>query len=157
MAYTMARGYMLVPKTGEDLLNSVSEDPFGKTLAADFKRLLAAGKINHYSDFAAERLSKCIRKMGADPEPFQNGIRICYARTDIAFFLLTEGGKATSKEQLVLKVRKILADPDVYPEGLIEAVANLLYPRNSSDEAQLASRVILRSCLAQAKMLEAVN
>src|SRR3954469_4532705 len=87
MALNIGRNYMLGKRDRENVLPYVRGSAFAQALAYELFDRVDKGEIQHYADFATEKLQDCALREGMDLQVSMTKARTCYARTDIPFFL----------------------------------------------------------------------
>ena len=120
--------------THDDVLPFVSGSAVGEALALELFERVDKGEVKHYADFAAGKLLECAVREGMNLQEPAWKARICYARTDIAFFLDLDRQTGADRESAEAKTSARLKNREVYPSGLIQAVAESVYARGGSPE-----------------------
>ena len=134
MALNIARTYMAGGRKRDDVLPFVSGSAVGEALALELFERVDKGEVKHYADFAAGKLLECAVREGMNLQEPAWKARICYARTDIAFFLDLDRQTGADRESAEAKTSARLKNREVYPSGLIQAVAESVYARGGSPE-----------------------
>jgi hypothetical protein len=148
LALNIARNYLLGGKKKQSVLPYISDNPLGQALFAELERRVAAGEFKqHYADFATDKLYTCADREGLSIGEPRSKTRICYARVDIPFFLYVDRQKEAPKEQAIRNTRRILPATDLYPQSLIEAVADQVYAARDGAQVKRLMGTVLWSCV----------
>lgn len=134
MALNIARVYMAGGRRRDDVLPYVSGSAFGQRVALDLFEGVDNGEVKHYADFAAGKLQECAVREAMDLQQPAWQMRICYARTDIAFFLDLDRKTGADRQSAEAKTAERLTNREVYPSGLIQSVARAIYALEGSPE-----------------------
>ncbi len=134
MALNIARVYMAGGRKRDDVLPYVRGSAFGERLALELFESVDNGELKHYADFAAGKLQECAVREVMDLQQPAWKMRICYARTDIAFFLDLDRKTGADRQSAETKTAERLTNREVYPSGLIQSVARSVYALEGSPE-----------------------
>ena len=134
MALNIARTYMAGGRKRDDVLPYVRGSAVGEGLALELFERVDKGEVKHYADFAAGKLQECAVREGMDLQEPAGKARICYARTDIAFFLDLDRQEGADRQSAEAKTSVRLKNREVYPSGLIQAVAEAVYAGRGAPE-----------------------
>ena len=148
MALNIARTYMAGGRKRDDVLPYVRGSAVGEGLALELFERVDKGEVKHYADFAAGKLQECAVREGMDLQEPAWKARICYARTDIAFFLDLDRQTGADRQSAEAKTSARLKNREVYPSGLIQAVAGVVYAEGGSPEdLRRAMGTVFWTCL----------
>ena len=142
----LARVYFLSGKKRESVGTYLKTDA-DRQRADDLFHRVATGEVKHYADFAVERLYACAAREGFSINKSRALARVCYARVDIPFFLFVFKSQGMTKAAAVKKVRSMLDNQQVYPEKLVYAVADQVYPSATFASADKLMGATFWSCL----------
>jgi hypothetical protein len=134
MALNIGRTYMAGGRKRDDVLPSVRGSTVGEGLALELFEGVDKGEVKHYADFAAAKLLQCAVREGLDLKEPAWKARICYARTDIAFFIDLDRQTGADRPSAEAKTSERLINREVYPSALIRAIAESVYARDGSPE-----------------------
>ena len=134
MALNIARVYMAGGRKRDDVLPYVRGSAFGERLALELFEVVDSGEVKHYADFAAGKLQECALREAMDLQQPAWKMRICYARTDIAFFLDLDRKTGADRPSAEARTAERLSNREVYPSGLIQSVARAVYALEGSPE-----------------------
>lgn len=134
MALNIARTYIAGGRKRDDVLPHVHGSAAGERLALELFERVDKAEVKHYADFAAEKLQQCATREGMDLQAPAWVARVCYARTDIAFYLDLDRQTGADRPSAEAKTSERLKNREVYPSGLIQAVAGIVYGGGGSPE-----------------------
>lgn len=134
MALNIARTYMVGGHKRDDVLPYVRGSAAGERLALELFERVDKGEVKHYADFAAAKLQECAVREGLDLQEPASKARICYARTDIAFFLDLDRQTGADRQSAEANTLARLKNREVYSPGLVQAVAGAVYARGGTPE-----------------------
>lgn len=146
-ALAAGRTYFLNGKKKESVLSYVRSSGLDQNLAQELFQRVGTGEIIHYADFAVDKLYSCAEREGLTIGKPKEKARICYARVDIPFFLYLFMKEGINKKGAIDKTVATLKNRSVYPESLITAVADGIYPSASLKESHKIMGTVFWTCL----------
>jgi hypothetical protein len=134
MALNIARTYMAGGRKRDDVLSSVRGSAVGERLALALFEREDKGELKHYAVFAAGKLQECAVREGMDLQQPARKATICYARSDVAFFLDLDRQEGADQPTAEAKTSERMTNREVYPSSLIQAVARGVYAGKGTPE-----------------------
>ncbi len=148
MALNIARVYMAGGHRRNDVLPFVRGSSYGERVALELFEGVDNGEVKHHADFAAGKLQECAVREAMDLQQPAWKMKICYARTDIAFFLDLDRKTGADRQAAEAKTAERLTNGEVYPSGLIQSVARAIYALEESPEyLQRVMGMVFWTCL----------
>jgi hypothetical protein len=147
MALNIGRNYMVSKRNRESVLKYVRGDDFAEKLALELFDRVDKGEVQHYADFAAEKLYSCAQRQHMDLQEPVAKATICYARADIPFFLHGDRQAGLDRPSAESRTSARLKNRDVYPSELIRAVGQAIYRDGDPPDLRKAMGMVFWSCL----------
>ncbi len=141
-ALDMARNYILFKDSKEHIRILLGESQELQKIATELFEKADSGRIKHHADFAADKLIECAAREGMAFDKPRDQVKVCFARVDIPFLLISMRDKRMTKSEAVTKVSTMLKDRSVYPIPLIAMVADMVYSNASMEEDRKTMRGI---------------
>ncbi|HQD85008.1 MAG TPA: hypothetical protein PK929_18355, partial [Quisquiliibacterium sp.] len=102
LALNAGRQYMLLTKRDKaEVLSYLGRtpDPEARQIVEKMFEGVDSGQIRHYADYAADTLTACTQRERLATESTREDKRLCFAQTDIAFFIMVDKSMSATEEQ----------------------------------------------------------
>lgn len=147
-AFDVGRLYHLSKRSMRKSLLETSE-PRAQT-AESVMDEMDRNPTEHYATIAARRFASCAKTRGSsDPAQFKVE-EICMAQLDIPTTLIAFREEGLPEQQAIEKTQRFLSSPSVYPAGLVQGLAKLVYERRSSGDDWATRRIVYLKCMERA-------
>lgn len=105
------------------------------------------GSIKHYATYAADVLTACTQREKIPTATSWERKRLCFAQTDIAFFIYVDRTTGATEEQAAAQTARKLKNERIYPRPLIDATAQRMYGPDRQTSPDLFMKKTFWGCL----------
>lgn len=147
VAMNMARTYFAHDRNRHHVIDMVKRNDWALQQAEVLFKRVEEGKVRHPAEFAADVLAQCAAGQGMVIGASRNHVRLCFARVDVATQVHADRTRGLPREQAVSRAAEQFVPREVYPDYLLNSVADAVYARENLPDLRMLTSQMLWACI----------